>query len=244
MSKSESCEPVPTRRTTGGVNFLRQVSTLVGKDLRVEFRSREIIYTMAFFAAMVVLIFSFAFVKEGIAVGEVVPGILWAAIAFGGTLGLSRAFDREREADTMRALLMSPASRTAIFLSKAIGIAVFIVIVEIVVVPMVALLFDAKLFRDPHLLIATLLLGTFGFAVVGSVFAAMLLRTRSRDVLLPVTLYPILVPLLIAGTKSTSALLEPSPHYSAVYFWLQFLLVYDAIFVVVALGTFESLVIE
>lgn len=232
------------RRTTEGVSFLRQVATLVWKDVRVEFRSREILYTMAFFAAMIVLIFSFAFVKEGMAIGEVVPGILWAAIAFGGTLGLSRAFDRERESDTMRALLLAPTSRTAIFLGKAIGIAVFIGVVEIVVVPMVALLFDAKLFRDPHLLVASLVLGTFGFAVVGSVFAAMLLQTRSRDVLLPVTLYPILVPLLIAGTKCTAGLLEPSPHYSAVYFWLKFLLVYDAIFVVVALSTFESLVIE
>ncbi len=226
------------------MSFFRQVTTLVWKDLRVEFRSREILYTMAFFAAMVVLIFSFAFVKEGSADSGVVPGILWVAITFGGTLGLSRAFDREREADTMRALLLSPTSRTAIFMGKAIGIAVFILVVEIVVVPMVALLFGAPLFRDPHLMIAALLLGTFGFAVVGSVFAAMLLRTRSRDVLLPVTLYPILVPLLIAGTKCTAGLLEPTPHYSAVYFWLKFLLVYDAIFVVVALSTFESLVIE
>jgi len=226
------------------VSFFRQVSTLVWKDLRVEFRSREILYTMAFFAAMIVLIFSFAFIKEGQVVDGVVPGILWAAIVFGGTLGLSRAFDRERESDTMRALLLSPTSRTAIFLGKAIGIAVFILVVEVVVVPMVALLFGAPLFRDPHLLIATLLLGTFGFAVVGSVFAAMLLRTRSRDVLLPVTLYPILVPLLIAGTKSTAGLLEVAPNYSAIYFWIKFLLVYDAIFVVVALGTFESLVIE
>jgi heme exporter protein B len=226
------------------VGFWQQIGTLIWKDLRVEFRSREILYTMTFFAAMVVLIFSFAFVAAESAMAEIAPGILWTAVAFAGTLGLSRAFGREREEDTMRGLLLSPASRTAIFLGKALVIAIFILIVEVVVVPMVAFLFGAPLFREPLPLVAIVLLSTVGFAVVGSVFSAMLLRSRSREVLLPVVLYPILVPLLIAGTKGTGALLERSADLDAAYFWLEFLLVYDAIFVVVALWTFESLVVE
>lgn len=230
------------------MEFLRNVATLAWKDLRVEFRSREILYTMTFFGVMVLLIFSFAFVKEDGTVADVVPGMLWVAVAFAGTLGLARAFERERESDTMRALLLAPTSRTAIFLGKAASISVFMLLVEAVVVPLVVLLFGAPLFEHPLPLVLTLLLATAGFSVVGCVFAAMLLRARSRDVLLPVVLYPILVPLLIAGTKATAAIMSAGPGGGAdlvtAYFWIRFLLVYDAIFVVVALWTFESLVIE
>jgi heme exporter protein CcmB len=227
------------------VGLLRQVATLAGKDLRVELRSREILYTMVFFAAIVVLVFSFAFVREGSPVGDVATGILWIAVAFSGTLGLSRAFDCEREHDTMRGLLLAPVPRAAIFMGKAVGIVVFMVVTEAVVVPLVGVLFRAELLaRRPLDLVVVLLLATVGFAVVGSVFAAMLLRSRSRDVLLPVVLYPVLVPLLIAGTKATAALLETTPDLEVYSYWLRFLLVYDAIFAVVALWVFESLVIE
>lgn len=256
MQSLDSCDAFARRRTTDTVSFWRQVATLAAKDLRVEFRSREILYTMAFFAGMVVLIFSFAFIRSGQAVGEVVPGILWVAVVFGGTLGLSRAFGREREGDTMRGLLLSPTSRTAIFLGKAVGILVFIVTVELVVVPMIGFLFGViepvvaadgtvvrhSLFHRPDQLVLTLVLGSLGFSVVGTVFAAMLMRARSRDVLLPVVLYPILVPLLIAATKSTFSLLEGDSE--KVWFLIQFMAVYDAIFIVVALWAFESLVIE
>jgi hypothetical protein len=131
------------------------------------------VFTMTFFAAMVVLPFSFAFLKGDEVVANVAPGILWVAIPFAGTLGLSRAFDRERESDTMRGLPLSPASRTAIFLGKALAILSYMLIVELVVVPMVALLFDVPLFDYPLALVTTLAAGSFGFAAVGTVFAAM-----------------------------------------------------------------------
>lgn len=229
------------------VGFARHVATLAWKDLRVEFRSREIVYTMTFFAAMVVLLFSFAFLKENaagevISVAEIAPGFLWVALLFAGTLGLSRAYDREREGDTMRGLLLSPTPRAAIFLGKAVSIAAFMALVAAVVAPLVWFFFDAPLFREPLAMILTLVLGTVGFAVVGSVFAAMLLRSRSRDVLLPVVLYPILVPLFIAGIKASQGILEG--ELVQTWFWIKFLLVYDALFTVAALWTFESLVIE
>ena len=210
----------------------------------MEFRSREILYTMTFFGAMVVLIFSFGFVREGTRAVDVVPGILWVAIVFSGTLGLSRAFDREREADTMRGLLLAPTSRTAIFAGKALSIAALMTLVELVVVPLTWFLFEAPIFRNLLPLALLLVLANLGFAVVGSVFAAMLLRSRSRDVLLPVVLYPMVVPLIIAGTLATTELLQASPDLGNVYFWIQFLVVYDGLFLVASLWTFESLVIE
>ncbi len=223
--------------------------TLAWKDLRVEFRSREIVYSMTFFAAMVVLLFSFAFLRQSavdsemmIDVSDLSPGFVWVSVLCAGTLGLSRVFDREREAGTMRGRLLSPMPRSAIFLGKALAIAVIVFTVELVVVPMVAFFFEAPLLTHPLQLLIILILGTLGFAIVGAVFAAMLLKSQARDVLLPVVLYPILVPLFIAAIKATSSMMEGA--MGDCWFWIQFLAVYDTIFIVAALWTFEALVIE
>jgi len=228
------------------VGFLSHVGAVAKKDLRVELRSREVVYTMLFFGAMVILIFSFAFVegRTGKAMGDVSSGLLWISVLFSGTLGLSRAFDREREGNTMRGLLLAPIPRAAIFLGKAVSIALIILVTEVIVVPMIGLMFHAELFRDFPALVTTLLLTTAGFAIVGSVFALMLLKSRARAVLLPVMLYPILVPLLIAAAKSTTALIGVVGDPDIAWFWIRFIVVYDLIFLVAALWFFESMVIE
>ena len=226
------------------MRFMHHVGVVAWKDLRVELRSKEILYTMGFFAALLVVVFSFAFVSSPAVMIEAVPGVVWCAMAFAGTVGLGRAFDREREGDTMRALLLSPASRLAVFLGKALSIVLLIVAVEALVAPLAALLFGAPLFDHALPAIVLLVLGAVGFGLVGTVFAAMLLRVRSRDVLLPVVLYPILVPLFIAGTKGTAALLAARPDTGVAWYWIQFLGIFDAAFLAASLWTFESLVIE
>ena len=227
------------------VRFLRHAAAVAWKDLRVELRTREIVATMTFFAAMVVLIFSFAFVAsdgEGKPVADVAAGILWTAVAFSGMLGLGRAFEREREGDTMRGLLLSPADRSALFLGKAVGVAAFMLVVELVVVPLIALFFGAPVFDCLGRVALLLALGTIGFAIVGSCFAATLLRTRMREVLLPVVVYPILLPALIAGTKGTAALF--AGELDVANFWIKFLFVFDVLFLTVSLWAFESLIVE
>lgn len=226
-----------------GPIFLRHTFTVAWKDLRVELRTRELVYTMVFFAAMIVLVCSFTFVEKVPSVADLSAGILWLAVAFSGTLGLSRAFDREREGNTMRALLLSPAPRGAIFLGKALGIAVFMLVVAAVVTGLATLLFGAPLGRNPHALAALVVLAIVGFAVVGSVFAGMLLKTRAKEVLLAVILYPILMPALMAGTKGTAAAWAADSLPEA-WFWIKFLAVFDAIFLSVSLWAFESLVVE
>ncbi|HZJ67789.1 MAG TPA: heme exporter protein CcmB, partial [Kofleriaceae bacterium] len=214
------------------------------KDLRIELRSREIVYTMAFFGALLVVIFSFAFPRDIRAVRGSVPGMLWVSIAFAGTIGLGRAFDRERENDTMRALLLSPVPRLAVFLGKAVATTVMVLAVAVVCVPLLALFLNAPLFDYPGMLTLSVVLGALGFSVIGSVFAATLLKVRSRDVLLPVILYPLLVPLFVAGTKTTAALIAEFPNFDAAWYWIQFLGIYDAAFLVLSIWVFESLVIE
>ena len=220
------------------------VAALIAKDLLVESRSREVVYTMTFFAAMIVLLFSFAFDGEGADEKGLTAGMIWISVIFSGTIGLGRAFDRERESDTMRALLMAPIPRASIFFGKAASVAVFMLVVELVVVGLAGLLFGSAILGHPLHLAATLLLGTIGVAVVGSMFAGMLLRSRARDVLLPVVLYPILVPLFMAVTFSTNAILMPDIPVSVAEFWIKFATVYDAVFAVAGFWMYELVVIE
>ena len=142
------------------------------------------------------LVFAFAFVRgeTGRAIDGAAPGVLWVAIAFSGTLALARTFERERQSETLRALLLAPIERGAVYLGKLSALLVLLFALEAVLVPIVALLFNAPLDHAPWLLVALLATGTVGFAAVGTLFAAMLVRTRSRDVLLPVILYPIAIP--------------------------------------------------
>jgi heme exporter protein B len=224
--------------------ILRYAALVAWKDLRIELRSREIVYTMTFFGALLVIIYAFAFPVDARAARASVPGMLWVAIAFTGTIGLGRAFDRERENDTMRALLLSPVPRLAVFLGKAISTALLVLAVSAVVAPLLALFLSMPLFAHAGPLVLVIVLGAIGIAVIGSVFAATLLKVRSRDVLLPVILYPLLVPLFVAGTKTTAALLAEVPNFDAAWFWIQFLGIYDAAFLVLSIWVFESLVIE
>jgi heme exporter protein CcmB len=224
--------------------MFRHVARVAWKDLRIELRSREIVYTMVFFGALLVVIYSFAFPKDARAVRGSVPGMLWVTIAFTGTIGLGRAFDRERENDTMRALLLAPVPRLAVFLGKAIATATLVLAVAAVCTPLLALFLNAPLFAHPAPLILVVVLGAVGIAVIGSVFAATLLKVRSRDVLLPVILYPLLVPLFVAGTSCTAALVAEIPNFEAAWYWIQFLGIYDAAFLVLSIWVFESLVIE
>jgi len=224
--------------------MIRTAWLVLKKDLTVEVRSLEIAYTTLFFAVSCVLFFAFALVKEGKAPEDGAAGILWIAIAFGGTLALGRTFERERQSETLRALLMAPAARPAIYVGKLLGIVALLAAAEIVLVPLVAFLFQAPLLSHPFWLAAVLLSGTIGFSAVGTLFSAMLVRARSSDVLLPVLLYPITVPVIIAGVRATAALLQPDVELALVRFWVALLIALDVVFVTLALWTFEPLMTD
>ena len=226
---------------------MRETSTFVGvvrlivlKDLAIELRSREIVYTTLFFAVSCVLVFAFGFVREGRAVEDAAPAILWIAIAFSGTLAIGRTFERERQNETLRALLVSPAARPALYVGKLVGVLGLLVAVECVLVPLVALMFGGPFFRQLAPIVALLVLGSAGFAAVGTLFAAMLIRSRSRDVLLPIVLYPITVPVIIAGVRGTAALLQAEPAFAVARAWGAMLLCFDVVFITLALWTFET----
>jgi heme exporter protein CcmB len=225
--------------------FARAVWLILRKDLTVEVRSGEIAYTTLFFAISCILIFAFALVREGRAPEDGAAGLLWIAIAFAGTLALGRTFERERQSETLRALLMAPTARPAVYVGKLLGIVALLAGVEVILVPLVALLFQARAMLDhPFWLAAMLAAGTVGFASVGTLFAAMLIRARSRDVLLPVLLYPVVVPVMIAGVRGTAALLQPEVDEGVLRFWLALIATFDVVFVTLALWTFEPVMTE
>ena len=224
--------------------FFRIALLVLKKDFAIEVKSREIVYTTLFFAVSCILIFSFAFVKEGQPLQDAAAGILWIAIAFSGTLALGRTFERERYGETLRALLLAPAPRAAIYVGKLLGIVALLLATELLLVPLVALLFQAPLFGHFPLLAALLLLGTIGFAAVGTLFAAMLVRARTRDVMLPILLYPITIPVMIAGVRGTAALLQEPAEQALAVMWIGILASFDIVFVTLALWTFEPLMTE
>ncbi len=224
--------------------FLRVAWLVVRKDLTVETRSFEILSTTLFFAVTVVLVFSFGLVKEGAPPDDVAAAILWISIAFSGTLALGRTFDRERQNETLRALLLAPADRPALYVGKLVGLLLLLALVELLLLPLVGLLFQAPVLASPLLLGALMLTGTLGFASVGTLFAAMLVRVRTRDVLLPILLYPITVPVMIAGVRGTAALFQATPEPGVAQFWLALLVFFDAVFVTLALWTFEPLMTD
>ena len=214
------------------------------KDIQVESRSREMLYTTTFFAASCVLVFSFAFVRSGRPVVGAEAGIIWVALAYAGQLALGRAFERELHQDALRGLLLAPVERAAIFVGKLLGIMLLMVVVEAVVVFFVSVFFSTGFFDYGLLFISLLVAGTIGFACVGALFAAMLARSQSRTVLLPVLLYPITVPVLIAGVNGTLALIQSEPNLDLARFWLALIAFFDVVFMTLALWTFEPLMTE
>ena len=226
------------------MSFLSAVVLVMKKDLVIEARSREVLYTSALFAVLCALVFAFGFVEEGRAVTGAAAAILWIAIAFAGTLALARVFDRERQNETLRALLLAPIPRPALYLGKLAGVLTLLFVVEALLVPLVALWFQAGMFRHLLLLLGLLGAGSLGYAAVGTLFAAMLARTRSRGALLPVLLYPITIPVIIAGVRGTAALLQPEAEIPVARAWLMMLVFFDAVFVTLSLWLFEPAMTE
>jgi heme exporter protein B len=224
--------------------FFRTAWLVLRKDVAIEVKSLEVLTTTLFFAIACVLIFAFAFVKNGQAPEDAAAGILWIAIAFSGTLALGRTFERERYAETLRALLLAPAPRPALYVGKLLGMLALLAAAELLLVPLIAFLFQAALFSRPVLLVGILAGGTIGFCAVGTLFAAMLVRARSRDVLLPILLYPITIPVIIGGVRGTAALLASPVDEPGAIMWIGILTAFDVVFVTLSLWTFEPLMTE
>lgn len=221
--------------------FFRQLYAIIAKELAVEWRTKETLSAMLVFALLVLVIFNFAFDLQGLDIKVIGPGLLWVAFSFSGIIGLGRSFAAERDRGSLDGMLLAPVDRGAIFLGKAFANFVFILVMEVVTLPLFVILFNVQMEWFP--LVGYILMGTLGFSAVGTLLSAIAASTRMRDVMLPVLLFPVLVPLLVASVKITQGALQ-NIQFSDYQGWFNLLLAYDAIFLVVAYLVFEYVVEE
>ena len=232
-----------SKRATGdGLRgFLRALGAVVWKDLAAELRSRELLTSMLVFSLLVILIFNFALELDAKTRATVTSGVLWVTFAFAGTLGLNRSMAIEKDRGCLDGLLLAPVDRSAIYFGKAAGNLVFMLIVEAIVLPVYSILYNTNLLQPG--LILVILLGSIGFVAVGTLLSTMAVQTRTRDVLLPILLFPVLIPVMIAAVKASSGFLQ-GIEMAEILPWLNLLLVYDIIFTAVAFMVFDYVVEE
>jgi heme exporter protein B len=226
----------PCRRPS----FLTSLATLIRRDLVVEYRTREIVTGGVTFALLVLVVFNFAIDLRAENAADVAPGILWICFAFAGILGFGRSFADDRDRGTLDGLLLAPIERGVVYLARTVSNTIFMAIVELVSLPVFVALYDVRLAWGQTLLAVAL--GTVGFAGTGTLVAALAANSRAREVLLPLLLLPLAVPVLIASVKATAAAIGARPPDDIP--WLQFLAGFDVVLVAASFLVFEYILEE
>jgi heme exporter protein B len=218
--------------------FIEQTLAILWKDIRCELRSKQTWMGMGMFALLALVIFNFAFDLRADNKAAIAPGALWVAFVFASLLGLGRTIAAEREKGLMDRLLLCPVDRKAIYLAKLLGNLLFIGVVEVVALPVFAALFNVPLFGA---LLPIVLLGTLGIAAVGTLFSAMAAATQARELLLPILVFPLIVPVVIGAVRATGDLMLPSVNQPP---WIGLMIAFDVIFLSVSMLTFEFVIRE
>ncbi|HXT56236.1 MAG TPA: heme exporter protein CcmB [Candidatus Eisenbacteria bacterium] len=223
------------------MNLLKQTSLVFWKDLLLELRRRDSLLTMFFFGTLLLFVFHFSFDLPPDKVAEMAPALLWLAFLFTGTLGLTQLFQVERENHCLEALLLSPLDRGALFLAKSCFNLFLMLLVELVVMPLFWILFNLHGWNLlPQLFLVTLL-GTVGFCVLGTIMSAVTLRARARELLLPLVLFPLMIPVILATIRCMENIMSAG-DLGAAASWLRLLLGFDVIFVTVGILIFDRVI--
>ncbi|MGQ0600163.1 MAG: heme exporter protein CcmB [Anaerolineales bacterium] len=243
MAQSSNSEqsPVRTVHYSPFTDYWRSVAAVLWKDLQAEFRSRELISAMLVFSLLVVLTFNFALQLDRVTRETVAAGILWVTAVFSGTLGLNRSLAAEKDRGSLDGLLLAPVDRSAIYFGKMLGNWLFMLIVQAVILPVFSILYNLPMLLPLNL--AVVLMGTLGYAGVGTLLASMAVHSRARDVMLPILLLPVAVPVLLASVQASSGVLA-NLEWSEYGNWFNLLVGYDAIFIAVAYMLFDYVVEE
>jgi heme exporter protein B len=221
--------------------FVKAMGAVVWKDLAAEWRSRELMSAMLVFALLVIFTFNFALELDAEERNNVTSGVLWVTFMFAGTLGLNRSLAVEKDRGCLDGLLLAPVDRTAIYFGKTLANLVFMLVVAAIVLPIYSILYNTNLFLPG--LVLVIFLGSEGYVAIGTLLAAMSVQTRTRDILLPILLFPVIIPVLIAAVKASSGFLNGLPM-DEIQPWLNLLLVYDVVFTAAAFMVFEFVVEE
>jgi heme exporter protein B len=220
---------------------MTRVGAIVWKDLTAERRTKANFNAVVFFAGLILLLFGFALGPDHDALRNVAGGVLWLTVLFSGVLSFNRSYEQELEHGALEMLLLYPGDRRSIFLGKLIANLTFVLLVEVIMVPAAALMYDIPVWSVILPLSVVLFLGSFGFVTLGTFYAAMASRLRAREVLLPLLLFPMLIPLLVAAVQATGAILDGDLMRESSS-WIRLLIVYDVIFFLGALFAFEHVI--
>ncbi|HLO29986.1 MAG TPA: heme exporter protein CcmB [Anaerolineales bacterium] len=232
---------IPVERKPHTSSFIKAVGAIVLKDLRAEYRSRELFSAMLVFSILMIVIFNFALELDVKVRQSVTAGVLWSTFAFAGTLGLNRSMAIEKDRGCLDGLLLAPVDRSAIYFGKVISNLAFMLIVEVIILPIYSVLYNINLFLPGLLMV--ILLGSIGYVAVGTLLAAMSTQTRTRDILLPILLLPVVFPLLLAAIKASTGFLTGS-ELADILLPINLLIAYDIIFIALAFMVFDSVVEE
>lgn len=219
---------------------MNKVWAIVRKDLALERRSREMLGSMFLFCLLVLLVFSFSFDLRIEQPTTVAPGILWVAISFAGMLGLARSFVLERDQGCLDGLLLCPMDRSVLYVGKLLSNLIFISLAEAVLLPLYLALFNLPF---QALLLPVIVLGTLGFSAVGTLLSAMTVHVRAREVMLPILLFPIVLPVLIAAVRLTAGIMDAQP-WPEIRRWMQLLVGFDVLFIALSYMVFDYVVEE
>lgn len=221
----------------------RRVFAIALKDLTAERRTKANFNGVLFFAVLILLMFGFALGPDADALRDASAGVLWLTVLFGGVLAFNRSYEMELENGSLDALLMYPGDRKSIYLGKLLANLTFVLVVEVLLVPMAIVLYNLPVNTGMAPVLLVLLLGTIGFVTLGTFYAAMASRVRAREVLLPLLLFPMLVPLLVAAVQATGALMQGDVMGDSSA-WFKLLVVYDVIFLAASYFAFEYVIEE
>lgn len=235
--------PAPAQ-AGGAAAFFRQVFVIAGKDLRAEMRTKEAVNASLAFALVILLLFSFAFDPTEEQTRAISGGLLWIVFAFAGTLVLNRSFARELPNDCLDALVAAPVSGAALFLGKAFANFVLVGAVELISLPVFGIFYNVHWTRQFWPLMLVLALGTWGMTVIGTIFSALTVNIRLREVMLPLLVYPILIPALMAAMQLTTHLVGGQPITADVRVWLNLLIAFDVVFTALSLALMETVLVS
>ncbi|WP_298006159.1 heme exporter protein CcmB [Anaerolinea sp.] len=222
--------------------FLRAMLAVLWKDLAAEVRSRELLSAMLVFALLVIFIFNFALDLEPNTRASITSGVLWVTFIFAGTLGLNRSLAIEKDRGCLDGLLLAPVDRAAIYFGKTAANLIFMLVVAAIVLPVYSVFYNINLFARPGLLLV-IFLGAEGYTAIGTLLATMAVQTRTRDMLLPILLFPVVIPVLVAAVKASAGFLQTLP-FEEIQPWLNLLITYDVVFTAIAFMVFDSVVEE
>jgi heme exporter protein B len=223
--------------------FVRQVLVIMAKDLRAELRTKEAINASLSFALVVLLLFSFAFDPSEETTREISGGLLWIVFAFAGTLLLNRSFARELNNDCLDALISAPISGAALFLGKALANYVLVLAVELIALPLFGVFYNVRWTSQFWQLMMVILLATWGMTVTGTIFSALTVNIRLREVMLPILNFPILIPALLGAMQLTSSLVAGNPITAANDSWLKMLIGFDVMYTAVSVALVETVLV-